>query len=79
MSGSDSRLMPLEEVAKTLGVSIYSIRRFVAAGSLKSVNIGARVMVPSGAVELVKQHGMGTPRRRTRGQGQSTAVAAQAV
>jgi excisionase family DNA binding protein len=53
-----SRLMPLEEVAKALGVSVYSVRRFVSRGALKSVRIGARVMVSSDEVVRAQKEGV---------------------
>lgn len=55
-----SRLMPLDEVAKALGVSIYSVRRFVTAGALKSVRIGARVMVSTDEVVRAQKEGVAT-------------------
>jgi predicted site-specific integrase-resolvase len=61
------RLLPLSAVAESLGVSIYSVRRFVSAGAIKSVNIGSRVMVPSTEVERVLLAGLGKSRKDTRG------------
>ena len=53
-------LMPLDEVAAALGVSIYSIRRFVANGSLPAVRIGSRVLVSSETVALAQRAGIPT-------------------
>ena len=65
-----SRLMPLEQVAEALGVSIYGVRRFVATGILKSVRIGSRVMVSAEEVARAQREGLkvsrpGRPRKAT--------------
>jgi len=57
-----SRLMPLDEVAHALGVSIYSIRRFISADVLKCVRVGGRVMVATEEVMRAQKHGVATPR-----------------
>jgi excisionase family DNA binding protein len=57
-----SRLMPLEEVAKALGVSVYSVRRLVSRGALKSVRIGVRVMVSTDEVVRVQKEGVAPDR-----------------
>jgi excisionase family DNA binding protein len=50
--------MSLDEVAKALGVSVYTIRRLVAGGSLPAVRIGSRVMVDSATVIRVQRDGI---------------------
>jgi hypothetical protein len=57
-----SRLMGLDEVADLLGVSIYTIRRLVGADLVKSVRIGARVMIASAEVARVQTEGVRKPR-----------------
>ena len=57
-----SRLMPLDEVAHALGVSIYSIRRFIVADVLKCVRVGGRVMVATEEVKRAQKDGVATPR-----------------
>ncbi len=74
-----NRLMPLDSVAEAIGVSIYSVRRLIAAGSLRSVNVGARILVPSSEVERIQREGVGTPRARKRATAGSNTVAAIAV
>lgn len=59
-----TRLMPLDAVAKALGVSIYTIRRLVAVESLPAVRIGARVMVSSDEVARVQREGIRLRERR---------------
>ena len=60
---STLRLLPLSEVAEMFGVSLCSVRRFVSSGALKSINIGARIMIPSGEVERVLANGIGKSRK----------------
>ena len=57
-------LMSLAEVAKALGVSVYTIRRLVASGSLPAVRIGARVMVSSATVVRAQREGIGSQESR---------------
>jgi hypothetical protein len=52
------KLMPLDAVADALGVSIYTVRRLVSAGSLQAVPIGARVMVSSAVVAQAQREGI---------------------
>jgi hypothetical protein len=61
---TNSYLSPLDRVAKAWGISIYGVRRLVASKAVRSVNVGARVMVPSEEVERVIREGVGTPRPR---------------
>ena len=59
MSG---QLVGLSEAAKTLGVSVYTIRRLVARGDVAAVNVGARRLVPVSEVERIVQRGIGRAR-----------------
>ena len=52
----------ISEVAKTLGVSNYTIRRLIDAGEIKAVNIGTRRLVPTSEVERVAREGAGGAR-----------------
>jgi len=51
-------LMPLDAAASALGVSIYTVRRLVAAKSLPGVRIGTRVMVSSETVARAISEGV---------------------
>lgn len=52
------------------GVSVYSLRRHIAAGAISAINIGGRVFIPVSELQRVAQFGVGKPRaRRTRGNG----------
>jgi excisionase family DNA binding protein len=55
-------LIALAEAARLLGVSVFTVRRLANAGALKTVNIGARRLVPSSEVERVAATGVGKPR-----------------
>ena len=57
-----SRLIGLNEAAKALGVSIYSMRRFVTAGALRSVKIGGRVMCTVEEIARAQKEGLAVPR-----------------
>jgi excisionase family DNA binding protein len=56
-------LIGVAEAARLLGVSTFTIRRLANAGALKTVNVGARRLVPSSEVERVAATGVGKPRR----------------
>jgi excisionase family DNA binding protein len=57
-----TNLIGVAEAARLLGVSTFTIRRLANAGALKTVNIGARRLVPSTEVERVAATGAGKPR-----------------
>lgn len=59
-------LRSLPEAAEVLGVSVFSLRRLIDAGEMKSVTIGARRLVPVAEIERVATQGAGTPRSRKR-------------
>jgi hypothetical protein len=52
------------------GVSEFTARRLMKTGALKSINIGARRLVPLSEVERAEQFGCGKPRARRNGKGQ---------
>jgi len=56
------RLVALSETAKLLGVSIPTIRRFIARGELVTVNIGTRRMISSLEVDRILRFGVGQAR-----------------
>lgn len=67
MAPTISKLLPLDQVAEALGVSIYSVRRFVNAGRLRSSRIGSRVLVSTEEVLRAQEHGLrDVPRKATR-------------
>ena len=57
-------LMGLSKAAEALGVSIYTVRRLVDAGALKSVNVGSRILISSVEVERALREGVGDRRKR---------------
>lgn len=59
-------LRSLPEAAEVLGVSVFSLRRLIDAGEMKSVTIGARRLIPVAEIERVAAQGAGTPRPRKR-------------
>lgn len=59
-----TNLIGLAEASRLLGVSIFTLRRLADADALRTVNIGARRLVPFSEIERVMQHGAGKPRRR---------------
>jgi excisionase family DNA binding protein len=57
-------LLGISEVAKTLGVSHFTIRRLINAGEIKAVSIGTRRLVPTSEVERIASQGAGKPKAR---------------
>ena len=55
----DQKLEAIECVSKRLGVSTFTVRRLVKAGSLRAVRVGKRVLIPSGEIERVMREGCG--------------------
>ena len=62
-------LLGLSEVAKMLGVSVFTVRRLADAGEIRVVNVGARRLVALSEVERVALHGARKPRVRKSPQG----------
>lgn len=51
------RLIPINEAAGTFGVSSFTVRRLIAAGTLRSVYVGKRRLIPQSEVERVLANG----------------------
>jgi len=62
------------ELSRESGLSIWTYRRLADRGLIRTINIGARRLVPMEECERIRTEGVGTPRRRTRGQGQRIAA-----
>lgn len=58
----NQRLLGLTEAARTLSVSIHTLRRLVARGDVATVNVGARRLVRESEVERIIQRGVGQAR-----------------
>lgn len=58
------RLHSLQEAAEVWGISIYGVRRLVKSNAVRSVTVGARILVPADEVARVCRDGVGTPRAR---------------
>jgi excisionase family DNA binding protein len=56
------QLVGLSEAARMLGVSVFTIRRFVARGEVAAVNVGARRLVPVSEIDRIVQRGVGRAR-----------------
>jgi excisionase family DNA binding protein len=57
------RLLGLTEAARTLSVSIHTLRRLVACGDIATVNVGARRLVRESEVDRIVQRGVGQARQ----------------
>ncbi len=44
-------------------ISIFTLRRLIKQGAIRTVNIGARVMIPVAEIERVEQFGVGRSRK----------------
>lgn len=62
--GPERQLFDAAALAQRWGVSPFSVRRLMKIGSLHSITIGARRMVPLGEVQRAEQYGVGQPRTR---------------
>lgn len=49
----------VNEAAKMLGVSPFTIRNYIASGRLRAVRVGRRVLVPMEVLEKVMVEGVG--------------------
>ncbi len=58
----DAQLVGIPDAARTLGVSVYTIRRLVARGDVAAVNVGARRLIPASEVDRIIQRGVGRAR-----------------
>jgi excisionase family DNA binding protein len=52
-----SRLMSLQEAARHLSVSTFTVRRLVRSSQLKSVRVCRRVLIPEAEIERAVKHG----------------------
>lgn len=52
------------EFARTLKVSLPSARRLVGSGLVRSINVGARILIPRSETERVLREGVGKRRGR---------------
>ena len=62
-AAAEQKLFSIERLAERWDLSKQSVRRLILSGELKSVNIGARRLVPLGEVERAEQFGVGRARR----------------
>jgi excisionase family DNA binding protein len=46
----NEKLNPLKETAERLGVSIFTIRRLIKDGSLRTVRVSSRLLVPESEI-----------------------------
>lgn len=58
----NQRLLGLTEAARTLSVSIHTLRRLVAHGDVATVNVGTRRLISEAEVERIIQRGVGQAR-----------------
>ena len=47
------RLLSVKRAAQVLGISIWTVRKWIAAGWLEHVRLGRRTLVPSRALEAL--------------------------
>ena len=59
-----TNLIAIAEAARMLGVSTFTVRRLANSGELKTINVGARRLVPFSEIERVVANGAGKARRR---------------
>jgi excisionase family DNA binding protein len=52
-------LFGFEEAAKMLGVSLWTVRRLVLSGDIRSVNVGARKLISKDEIERIVAVGVG--------------------
>ncbi len=60
----ERQLFDAAALAQRWGVSTFTARRLMKSGSLHSITIGARRMVPWNEVQRAEQFGVGRPRER---------------
>ena len=56
----ENRLRSVGFTGDRLGVSPFTVRRRIAAGDLKAVRIGKRVMIPQSEIDRAIIHGCGS-------------------
>ena len=55
-------LQPIKDAARTLGISVWTLRKKAYEGRVASVKIGAKLLIPESEIERVIREGM-RPRR----------------
>ena len=60
--GETAALLGVKETARTLGVSVDTVRRLIDAGELKAVHIGARLLISRSEIDRAITHGLGIRR-----------------
>lgn len=55
-------LHPIKDAARQLGISIWTLRKKAYEGSINSVKIGAKLLIPESEIERLIREGM-RPRR----------------
>lgn len=53
----------IAEVADSLGVSSFTLRRRIRAGEISTVNIGARRLIHESELQRIVSSGVGQPRK----------------
>ncbi len=59
----EQQAFPLEQAAKILGVSVWTLRKWTAAGKLKSLRMSKLVMVDKIELDRVLVEGIPAPSR----------------
>jgi excisionase family DNA binding protein len=54
-----SKLLSINDAADTLGISTFTLRRFLKRGVLRSVRVGRRVLLPETEVLRIVDEGCG--------------------
>jgi len=60
--GANDRLNDVQETARRLSVSAFTVRRLIKGAHLKAVRVGKRVLVAESEVERVIEQGAGKHR-----------------
>ena len=56
---SDARLYGLPEAAKELGgISVWSLRKHISRGNIRTVRLGRRVAIPSQEIARIQRQGL---------------------
>ena len=59
MTEASDRLKPVEEAARHLAVSTFTVRRLIKAGQIRAVRVGKRVLVPESEIQRIVAQGCG--------------------
>lgn len=57
-SGKDRLAYPLADAAELLGVSVFTLRRDVRAGKIRTIRYGTKILIPHDVLQLLAQEGM---------------------